>query len=189
MRSIDSLRQQTDALATTTKALRAPYLAQLRTLSARGDELGKQADTANSATLQAERTQLDELAGQFKRLAAAVVPLSKQIVLLELYSRSLANWKNIARAELHDDLKSLALRVGSLTLILGIVIIAADLWRRAVYRYVSDPRRRYQFLLLRRFVLWFLLGSSLHSPSRAASDPSSRSRVSLPQASRSRCRA
>jgi small-conductance mechanosensitive channel len=157
MRSIDSLIQQTNALEDAAKKLRAPYVAQLKTLSSRGDELGKAADTANSSTLQDERAQLDELAGQFKRLAAAVIPLSKQSVLLELYSKSLGNWKDAVRVDLRTDLKSLALRLGSLIFILAIVIAAADLWRRAVYRYVSDPRRRYQFLLLRRFVFWFLL--------------------------------
>jgi small-conductance mechanosensitive channel len=157
MRSIDSLIQQTNALEDAAKKLRAPYVAQLKTLSSRGDALGKAADTATSSTLQDERAQLDELAGQFKRLAAAVIPLSKQSVLLELYSKSLANWKDAVRVDLRTDLKSLALRVGSLILILAIVIAAADLWRRAVYRYVSDPRRRYQFLLLRRFVFWLLL--------------------------------
>lgn len=157
MRSIDSLIQQTNALENAAKKLRAPYVEQLKTLSSRGDELGKAADTANSSTLQAERAQLDELAGQFKRLAVAVIPLSKQSVLLELYSKSLGNWKDAVRVDLRTDLKSLALRLGSLIFILAIVIAAADLWRRAVYRYVSDPRRRYQFLLLRRFVFWFLL--------------------------------
>jgi small-conductance mechanosensitive channel len=37
------------------------------------------------------------------------------------------------------------------------VFAAAELWRRAVYRYVNDPRRRYQFLLMRRFVIWFVM--------------------------------
>ena len=157
MRSIDSLIQQTDALAGAAKKLREPYVAQLKTLSSRGDALGKAADTSNSSALQDERAQLDELAGQFKRLAAAVIPLSKQIVLLDLYSKSLGNWKDAVRVDFRTDLKSLALRLGSLTLILAIVIAAAELWRRAVYRYVSDPRRRYQFLLLRRFVFWLLM--------------------------------
>ena len=157
IRSIDSLIRQTDALAATAKQLRAPYITQLKALSGRGDALGKQADTANSAVLQEERAQLDELAGQFKRLAAAVIPLSKQGVLLELYKRSLGNWQDAVRSEYRTDLRSLALRAGFLTLILVIVIAAAELWRRAVYRYVHDPRRRYQFLLLRRFVMWFLV--------------------------------
>jgi small-conductance mechanosensitive channel len=157
IRSIDSLIQQTDALEATAKQLRAPYVTQLKTLSDRGDALGKQADTANSSTLQDERAQLDELAGQFKQLAAAVIPLSKQTVLLQLYHRSLANWKDVVRVEFRTDLRSLALRLGSLILVLVVVIGGSELWRRAVYRYVSDPRRRYQFLLLRRFVFWFLM--------------------------------
>jgi small-conductance mechanosensitive channel len=33
----------------------------------------------------------------------------------------------------------------------------SELWRRAIYRYVTDVRRRYQFLLIRRIVLWFVI--------------------------------
>jgi len=55
------------------------------------------------------------------------------------------------------ELKGLLVRLTFLGLILGIVIAAAELWRRAVYRYIRDPRRRYQSLLLRKFVLWFLI--------------------------------
>ncbi len=156
MRSIESLIRQTDALAVTVKQIRAPYVDQLKALSGQGDALGKQADTADSSTLQAERTQLDQLAGQFKRISAAVIPLSKQAVLLDLYQRSLASWKDSVKVQHRADLRSLALRLGFLVLFLVVVIAAAELWRRAVYRYVNDPRRRYQFLLLRRFVIWFV---------------------------------
>jgi len=155
-RTIKSLIQQTEKLSDTGKQLRQPFIEQLRALSSRGESLGKEADTADNATLQAERAQLDELAGQFKRLSAAVIPLSKQGVLLDLYKRSLGNWKDAVRADYLSDLKSLALRLGFLGLVLIIVFAAAELWRRAVYRYVSDPRRRYQFLLMRRFVIWFV---------------------------------
>ncbi len=33
----------------------------------------------------------------------------------------------------------------------------SELWRRATFRYITDVRRRYQFLLIRRIVLWFLI--------------------------------
>jgi small-conductance mechanosensitive channel len=156
-RTINSLIHQTDALADTAKQLRQPFLAQLKDLSSRGEALGKQADTANSATLQAERAQLDELTEQFKRLTAAVIPLSKQGVLLDLYKRSLGNWKEAVGNEYMSDLRSLAVRLGFLGLVILMVFAAAELWRRAVYRYVNDPRRRYQFLLMRRFVIWFVM--------------------------------
>jgi small-conductance mechanosensitive channel len=155
--SLNSLAVQTDALAAKAKELRAPYAAQLKALSSRGDALGQQANTANNAALQNERAQLDELAEQFRSLAAAVVPLSKEALLLELYRKSLDNWKAAVKVELRSDLKSFALRVGSLIVLIILVMGASELWRRAVYRYVSDPRRRYQFLLMRRFVFWFVM--------------------------------
>src|SRR5205807_5960407 len=37
------------------------------------------------------------------------------------------------------------------------VAALAELWRKTILRYVHDPRRRYQFLLLRKVVLWFLI--------------------------------
>lgn len=155
--SLNSLAEQTDALAAKAKELRAPYVAQLKALSSRGDALGQQANTANNAALQNERAQFDELAEQFRSLAAAVVPLSKEAVLLELYRKSLDNWKDAVRVQLHSDLKSFALRLGSLIVLIVMVMGAAELWRRAVYRYVADPRRRYQFLLMRRFVFWSVM--------------------------------
>src|SRR6202050_3040233 len=155
--ALNSLAEQTDALAAKAKELRAPYVAQLKALSSRGDALGQQANSANGAALPSERADFDALAEQFRSLAAAVVPLSKETVLLELYHKSLDNWKDAVRVELRGDLKSLALRLGSLILLIVIVVAAADLWRRAVYRYVGDPRRRYQFLLMRRFVFWFVM--------------------------------
>jgi small-conductance mechanosensitive channel len=156
-RSINSLMRQTEALGESAKQLRQPFVAQLKELSSRGEALGKQADTASNSTLQDERAQLDDLAAQFKRLTATVIPLSKQGVLLDLYKRSLGNWKDVVRSEYRSDLSSLAVRLGFLMLILVMVVAAAELWRRGVYRYVSDPRRRYQFLLMRRFVIWFVV--------------------------------
>ena len=157
MRAIDALIEQTDALAAKVTQLRAPYITQMKTLSSRGDALGQQADAAQGSAPQDARAQLDDLAEQFRRLAAAVIPLSKESVLLELYSRDLNNWKQLVKTELHTDIRSLAVRLGSLIVILVIVMAASELWKRAVYRYVTDPRRRYQFLLLRRFVFWFLM--------------------------------
>jgi small-conductance mechanosensitive channel len=156
-RTIDSLINQTNALDDTAKQLRQPFLAQLQDLSSRGEVLGKQADMADIATLQEERAQLDELAGQFKRVSAAVIPLSKQAVLLDLYKRNLGNWKDVVRSQYRSELRSLAVRLGFLAVIIFVVFALAELWRRAVYRYVHDPRRRYQFLLMRRFVIWFVM--------------------------------
>jgi small-conductance mechanosensitive channel len=42
--------------------------------------------------------------------------------------------------------------------ILGLLLLVSDLWKRMTFRYISDPRRRRQFLIMRRFVIGFLMG-------------------------------
>jgi small-conductance mechanosensitive channel len=155
--TIESIIRQTNALAKTAQALKAPLVTQLTELSKQGDELANQADTANQAKLAQERQQLDALAKQFTQISAAAIPLSKQGVLLDVYGRSLSNWRDAIRSQYKNDLEKLGIRVGFLAIILVIVIGAAELWRRAVYHYAHDSHRRYQLLLLRKFVLWTVI--------------------------------
>lgn len=157
MRNVDADIQRTVALASTSKELRTPLVNQLKSLAGRGDDLAQAADTANTAQLGQERQQLDSLATQFKQVSAAALPLSKQGILLGLYQESLNQWQNTLRSRRSLELKGLLVRLALLALVLGMVIGVAELWRRAVYRYVHEPRRRYQFLLLRKFVLWFVI--------------------------------
>jgi small-conductance mechanosensitive channel len=49
------------------------------------------------------------------------------------------------------------IRLLLLAVALGFVLGAAELWSRAIFRYVHDARRRYQFLLIRKIVTWFAI--------------------------------
>ena len=155
--TINSLIDDTDALSNSSKQLRGPFVTHLRALSAEGDQLAAQADTANQSMLQQERDRLDSLAAQFRQISAAVIPLSKQTVLLNLFQNSLTNWRDVVQERYKSDLKNLGVRLGFLAVIFAILFGLAELWRRAVVRYVQEPRRRHQFLLLRKFVLWFVI--------------------------------
>jgi small-conductance mechanosensitive channel len=155
--TIDAIDQRTAALQSTFERLRTPLINQLKQLSARGDVLAAQADTADSATLNSVREQLDALSGQFKQTSALLIPLSKIGVLLNQYRRNVANWRDTIENQYHNALKTLGVRLGVLAVLLAIVFAAAEIWRRAVLRYVQDTRRRYQFLLLRRIALWCLV--------------------------------
>jgi small-conductance mechanosensitive channel len=44
-----------------------------------------------------------------------------------------------------------------LGIILGLIWTVSEVWKRATFRYVHDIRRRYQFLLLRRIVVWIVI--------------------------------
>jgi small-conductance mechanosensitive channel/nucleotide-binding universal stress UspA family protein len=146
--------QLTDALAQDSKQLRAPLVGSLRQMIQAGDRLANQTEAEDSATLTKQKQQLDAVTAQFKQVSAAVIPLSKQSVLLELYKRSLLNWKDSVRSEFRDELRDLLLRLGALAVVLAIIFGLGEVWRRTIFRYVQDVRRRYQFLLLRRITLW-----------------------------------
>jgi small-conductance mechanosensitive channel len=155
--AVDALDRRTAALQGALLRIRDPLIEQLKSLAGHGDALSGQADAADTAALNSLREQLDALAGQFKQFSALLIPLSKEGLLLDQYRRNLGNWRGAVEKEYREALKRLAIRVCLLLAFLAIVFTAAELWRRAVFRYVQDSRRRHQLLLIRRIVLWSLV--------------------------------
>jgi small-conductance mechanosensitive channel len=87
--------------------------------------------------------------------------LSKQGILLEPYKKNLTNWQDALQARYAAELKSLMVSLALLAGFLTVVIGGATLWQRAIFRFVRDPRRRYQYLLLRKIVFWCVIGVAL----------------------------
>lgn len=157
LNALDQNLRHTDQLAQTSKDLMAPLLAQAKDLTQKGDDLVGQPDSQDPAVLAQQEKDLDALTAQFKQLSASLLPLGKQSILLDVYKRSVANWRSAVESEYDAEWKGLLIRLLGLAVILGIVLGISELWRRATFKYVTDARRRYQFLLIRRIVLWFLI--------------------------------
>jgi small-conductance mechanosensitive channel len=155
--ALDDNLELTDQLAQSAKDLRQPLLSSMKDLTQKGDQVAAQADSADPATLTQERQELDSLTQQFKQVSATLLPLGKQSILLDVYKRSTTNWRNGIKSEYDAEMKGLLLRLIGLAVILGVVLGIAEVWRRATFRYITDPRRRYQFLLLRRILLWIVI--------------------------------
>jgi small-conductance mechanosensitive channel len=155
--TITSIDQRTAALQTTLAQIRTRLVDQIKGLSASGDQLAATADSADSTTLIGVRDQLDALAGEFKQASALLIPLTREDVLLSQYRRNLGNWRDAVKTQYQSEMKTLAVRVAVLLCIFALLFAAAELWKRAVLRYVQDPRRRYQLLLFRRIALWSLI--------------------------------
>ena len=147
----------TDALVQEAIQLRNPLLASLKTMVQNGDQLEHQADTSDAAALAQEKQKLDQLTAEYRQISAALVPLSKQAILLDIYKSSLSTWLESVKNDYLEDLKNLLLRLAGLVVVIGVVLAIGELWRRTIFRYVQDTRRRYQFLLLRRIVLWIAI--------------------------------
>ncbi len=144
----------TRELSDTCKNLRKPLLDNLRALMGQGSQLFTAADTSDPEQLAQEKQQLDTITGQFKQTSAGMLPLSKIVVLLDVYQRSLTNWREAIGNDMHEELRELLLRVGVLLALIGVVFLIGEIWRKTTFRYVHEARRRHQFLLLRRMVMW-----------------------------------
>ena len=155
-RTIDQADQRTAELQETFKQIRTPPLEQLKRLSDRGDALAAEAE-GKGANLRGMRDQYDTLAWLFQQTSSIVTPLSKAEVLLTQYRRNLANWREATRKQYRDAFEALGLRVALFAGLLAAVFLLAQLWRRAVYRYVHEARRRSRLLLLQKIVSWALV--------------------------------
>jgi small-conductance mechanosensitive channel len=153
-RSLKDVLSSTEALKKTADGLQGPLVGDLQDLIHQGDRLFAAADTATPEGLAQQTQQLDALTAQFKQVTTTLLPLSKAGVLLGLYETTLKNWRDSVRDEERDDLRQLLLRLGLLALMIALVFGMGEIWRRASFRYVHDARRRYQFLVLRRVVIW-----------------------------------
>lgn len=154
MHSLDDQSRATASLSHDAAMLRQPSLDQMRALIQQGDTLFAAADTATPAQLAQQKQQLDALTGQFKQISAAMLPLGKIGILLDSDQATLKNWRESVKDDLRDDLRQLFFRLGVLAVLIAIVIGLGEVWRRTTFRYVHEPRRRYQFLLIRRIVIW-----------------------------------
>jgi len=156
LRSLEDNLRQTDALSQSLKELRAPLVAKVRELTQKGDDVAGQPDSQDPKVLAQQRKDLDALTAEFKQVSASLLPLGKQAILLDIYKRTTTNWRSAVDSQYKAELKGLVLRLAVLLLVLGVVLAISEVWKRATFRYIPDVRRRYQFLLIRRIVLWCL---------------------------------
>jgi small-conductance mechanosensitive channel len=158
------LRAERDALAATVllrsslDRIRAPLRQKLREVNQRGDDLSAQPQSNDPAVLADRKKQIDGLTADFKHLAGITLPLAKSSILLDATSSNLTEWTGETQRTYSMQARGLLLRIGALLLAIIFVAIAADFWRRAIFRYIREQRRRNQFLLLRRIVVTFVIG-------------------------------
>ena len=153
---IDQLNEQTAAVRQTANELRQPLRDALVADITKARDLTDQATSGKVPP--ASPQQFQDLTDHFKRLSAVVLPLSQEIVVLDQASANLVEWRTAILRESKYAARALFVRVGMILLALGIVLALSEMWRRLTYKYIQDARRRRQFLLMRRFVVGFLIG-------------------------------
>ncbi len=157
MHEIDGLIQQTDHTRDVADRLRTPLRDALRITIQRSQTLASQPAATDPQQLQSEKQEFRELTERFKQLSAALLPLSQEIIVLNDSKTNSSEWRNSISRESRQVLRSVLTRVIAIVVALAIILVLSQVWRRITFRYVSDPRRRRQFLVMRRVVIGFMI--------------------------------
>jgi hypothetical protein len=164
MHQISLMMQETTRVRAAALKLRSPLLDTLRATMQEGQQLADASSnapqTAPTPAAQPDqaRKQFDVLATRFKQIAGAMLPLSQEIILLDQSNSNFLEWRESILHESNRILRDIVLRVMGIAVAMGVILLLSELWRRITFRYVSDMRRRRQFLALRRVVIGFAMG-------------------------------
>lgn len=161
---IDLLVNETDAVRAAASQVRKPLRDALRAIAQQGG-ISSSATAAQSAGQasgqpgpQPPSTDFDALTQQFRQLSGAAIPLSQEIILLDQSKMNLLEWRRTVVRESGTSFRALSFHIALIGGALAIVLILSEVWRRFTFRYIKDARRRRQFLVVRRFVIGFLMG-------------------------------
>jgi small-conductance mechanosensitive channel len=160
MRSIhqlDQLIKETASLRDTATNIQKPLRANLSATVQRGREMSNLSTTPGAESTPATPQDFQKLTDEFKHLSSALIPLNQEIVLLDESRANFLQWRRALVTESGYSVRGLLMRILALALALAFVFALSELWRRLTFRYIHDMRRRRQFLILRRFVVGFLI--------------------------------
>jgi small-conductance mechanosensitive channel len=149
IRSIQQFIDQGERLRKIASGLRGPLRDQLSNTLQQGKDLGDKTGVT--------KDQYDSLTQRFKAISTALLPLSEELLVLDQARSNLLQWRSSRTDESRTALISILSRVAIILISIGLVLGLAEVWRRLTFRYVRDPRRRRQFLIVRRFVMGFLI--------------------------------
>jgi hypothetical protein len=157
VRQIEGVANETAYTRDLVDRLRTPIRDALRATIQESQKLANQTASIDPQQLQTQRQEFEELTERFKQLSGMLLPLSQEIIVLNDSKTNFDEWRNSIARESKYVLRSVLVRVCGILLALTVILVLSEIWRRITFRYVSDPRRRRQFLVMRRVVIGFLI--------------------------------
>ncbi len=153
MSEVNRLIEETETLADRNKALRDPLRTSLLDAVHRSETLMKSRDSEDPKVLDAERQEIETLTARYKLLSAAVVPLGEQSFVIDAARDNLRSWHETLARDYSAYLRYIILRLGAMATALLVLMGISKAWRSVTFRYMTDIRRRRQFLVVRRLVV------------------------------------
>jgi small-conductance mechanosensitive channel len=157
MRQIDGLNRDTEQTREIADQLRTPLRNAMRATMQQSQQLANQPPVTDPQQLQLQQETFQALAQRFKRLSDVLLPLSQEMIVLNDAQTNFEQWRDSIGRESKYVLRSVLLRVIGIAIALVVILVLSEIWRRITFRYISEPRRRRQFLVMRRVVIGFLV--------------------------------
>jgi len=133
-RTLGDVIDATDGLYATAERLRTPSLEALRTIDQQGLKLAAQAGSNDITTVKQNKAEFQKLTEQHKLFSAVLLPLAKQMVLLNLYAANLERWRGLVNQQFNVELRNLILRLAGLLMLLAVIFAGAVVWRKLTFR-------------------------------------------------------
>ncbi len=128
----------------------------LTTLRAEMDRTAQQAIALTGDGAQRDRQQ--QLVAQHQALADSIVPLVNALRAMDTVRHTTQSWNAVVQDQTNLLLRQLLLRLVVLAMAVAVPLLLSDLGRRAVARYVRDPKRVRQLHTLRRALTIIAVG-------------------------------
>ncbi len=155
--ALDQNRTLAQALARRATGVRQSTISLIAGLNARGNALSQGTGTADVATLKDRTKSFESLLEEYQLARDAALPLSKQIVLLGIYTNNVDRWRTAIEQRWKKEFRSLVIRMIGLGAAFVLIFLGAMAWRWITNRYVTDIRRRGQVMAARRLVLGLIV--------------------------------
>jgi small-conductance mechanosensitive channel len=147
--TLDQRQDATQALLELTLRTRAPLERALVSIEDSARQLTRAALSNDRTDLDQRKKQFQELIGRRKLIGTALLPLTKQAMLLRRYNENLVQWQNQVQRHANEVLRTLLMHVGGILLVFLLIAMLSLIWRRLAVRYVEDVNRRRQILKVR----------------------------------------
>jgi small-conductance mechanosensitive channel len=154
---IDGVIKETEYARSAAEHLRQPMRDALRAAIQQSQQIANQTPSNNPQELQMQQQTFQEITERFKQLSGVLMPLSQELIVLNDAKTNFDEWRSSIGRESRHVLRSVLIRVGGILIALALILVLSEVWRRVTFRYINDPRRRRQFLVLRRVVIGFLI--------------------------------
>ncbi|MGD1027927.1 hypothetical protein [Candidatus Binatus soli] len=157
LEALDQNSALAQALAVRAAGVRQSIISLIADLNARGNALSQGTATADVATLKDRTKSFESLLEEYQLARDAALPLSKQIVLLGIYTNNVGRWHAAIEQRWNKEFRSLVIRMIGLGAAFMLIFLGAMAWRWITNRYVTDIRRRGQVMAARRLVLGLIV--------------------------------